>query len=294
VVVEYWYAAPYMDRVTGTPAVLFAFDLDYDVRRGGDVSGRERWRGDRFGELETAHEQAAIRRAPVSWFLTERDREGAVRELGLRPERTAILPYGLDLDGDLASRRPEDPPEDPDRVVLFGSFAADFNRDAVEFTLESIWPEIRTRRPGTRLVVAGGGLPDALKARCGKAGVEVMGEVWRAREALLGAAVVLVPLRFAGGLRIRLLEALALERAVVGTALGVLGMGPERDRDVLAAESGEDLATAVVRALEDPGLRSALGKAGRSWVSSHHDMATAASRQRDLVRLAVAAYSPAV
>ncbi len=113
-----------------------------------------------------------------------------------------------------------------------------------------------------------------------------MGEVEDVRALLLSAAVVLVPLRYGGGLRIRLLESLALERAVVGSPVGVLGMGPEAGREVLAEDDAERLAAAVVRALSDPGLRGALGAAGRRWVAAHHGSTAAASAQRELVRRA--------
>ncbi len=285
VVAEYWYAARYLDRVPHLPRVLFAHDIEYRVRERAEAAGAARAADRNWGDLEEGREKRALAAAPYLWFLTPADRETAVRDLGLAPGRASVVPYGLDLDGPLAPRGAGDPPECPDRVVLFGSFAADFNRDALRFTLDEIWPAVRARRPAAELWVAGGELPPGLAAEARAAGAMVRGEVEDVRALLLSAAVVLVPLRFGGGLRIRLLESLALERAVVGTPVGVLGMGPRADHEVLAGETPVELAEHTVRALADRDLRESLGRRGREWVERHHAPAAAAAEQREIVKI---------
>lgn len=283
VVVEYWYSFPYLERIRGVPAVLFAHDIEYLARERAGVFSAEGSRGSAWSALEAARERRALAGAPAVWFLTEGDRAEAIRNAGVSADRSAVIPYGLDLDVALAARRAGDPPEVAERVLFFGSFAADFNRDALEYTLADLWPRIVRGRPGASLLVAGGGLPPGLARRAREAGAEILGEVADVRALLLAAAVVLVPLRYGGGLRIRLLESLALERAVVGSPVGVLGMGPEAGREVLAGDDSESLAGAVVCALSDPDLRRALGAAGRRWVAAHHGWTAAASAQRELV-----------
>ena len=288
VVAEYWYGAPYLRAAGPGPKALFAHDIEY-LARGRTADGglhveRSR-RGGRVA-MEREREQRALREAPAVWFLTPADRDAAVATAGVAVERTEIVPYGLDLAGELARPGRDEPAEDGETVLLFGSYAADFNRDALEHTLDAVWPEILSRRPSARLLVAGGGLPDRLRERALRAGAEVRGEVQSVRRLLLSASVVLVPLRYGGGLRIRLLESLALERAVVGTPVGVLGMGPERDREVLAADTPAGLAGEVARALDDPALRRHLGEAGRRWVQERHDAAAAARAHLEIVERA--------
>ncbi len=282
VVVEYWYSAPYLARVPHLPRVLFAHDIEYAARRRAAAFTQDGSRGAQWADLEETREKAALAGAPFTWFLTEADRNEALTVEGVKPGLTGIVPYGLDLDGELAPAGPGDPPEQPERVLLFGSFAADFNRDALDFTLSEVWPEIQRRRPSARLAVAGGGLPPGAARRARERGAEVLGEVADVRSVLLTAAVVLVPLRYGGGLRIRLLESLALARAVVGTPIGVLGLGPGAGEEVLAAEDPAELAGLVVRALGDPALRRELGERGRKWVVRHHDPKAAARSQREL------------
>jgi glycosyltransferase involved in cell wall biosynthesis len=288
-VAEYWYSAPYLDAVPGVPGVLFAHDLEF-LARAGAGEAADATRGGLAGRHDAAAERAALAAAPRTWFLTEGDRAGAVAEAGVDPARSAVLPYGLALDGELAPRREGDPGEERDSVLLFGSFAADFNRDALAFLLDDILPALRALKPEVRVTVAGGGLAEGARRRAEAAGVRVAGEVSSVRSALLRSAVVLVPLRFGGGLRIRLLEALALERAVVGTPVGVLGMGPRDGREVLAGETAAELAGQVARLLEDPVLRRGLGRAGRVWVEERHGLAAA---RREQARLVIEAAEPA-
>ena len=203
VVVEYWYASAYIDRAPGVPAVLFAHDIEYLARERAGAFEAEGSRGTAWAALEAQRERRALAAAPRIWFLTEGDRAAAVRGAGVPAERSAVLPHGLDLDEGLAARREGDPPEVADRVVFFGSFTADFNRDALEHTLAEIWPRVRRLRPEASLLVAGGGLPRELERRARAAGALVQGEVADVRALLLTASVVLVPLRYGGGLRIR-------------------------------------------------------------------------------------------
>ncbi len=282
VVCEYWMTRAYLDRVGDRPAVLFAHDIEFQARQRAARFAQESGRGGRWSALEAARERDALIAAPASWYLTEADRETAIG-LGVSPATTGILRHGLDLSGELRGRGADDPQEDSRRILLFGSFAADFNRDALAFTLDAVWPRVRSLAPEARLAVAGMGLPHALAERARHAGAEVLGEVRDVRSTLLTAAVVLIPLRFGGGLRIRLLESLALERAVVGTRIGVLGMGPRDGVEVVAADEPDALADSVVALLADPGRRAALGKAGRRWVSDHHDASAAAASQLELV-----------
>lgn len=284
-VAEYWYSMPYLDGLAGVTKVMFAHDIDYQVQERAGYLPRDTGRGARWAAAETRLERDALSRSQNTWFLTRGDM--TVAELGGNGG-AAVMPYGLDLSGELSPRREHDPAENPMDVLLFGSFHADFNRDALDFTLEEVWPEIKKLQPQARLRVAGDGLSEALMSRCKKAGVTLQGRVDNVREAYLTAAVILIPLRFGGGLRIRLLEALALECAVVGTTVGVLGMGPESESELLAADSSRALAGQVVRLLEDPALRRRLGKAGRRCVKSAHDLQIAAEEQRRLVRELVA------
>jgi glycosyltransferase involved in cell wall biosynthesis len=84
------------------------------------------------------------------------------------------------------------------------------------------------------------------------------------------AAVALAPLRIARGIQNKVLEALAMGKAVVASSQALVGLQVEPGVHALAASSPCEWAEAVVRLLSDESLRRRLGVAGRSYVEEHH------------------------
>jgi glycosyltransferase involved in cell wall biosynthesis len=101
-------------------------------------------------------------------------------------------------------------------------------------------------------------------------GVAVTGAVPDIRPELARAAVVVVPLRFASGMRNKILEAWGMEKCVVSTTIGAEGLEYRDGADILVADGAAALAERVVAALGDPALRAAVGRAGREIVTGRH------------------------
>jgi glycosyltransferase involved in cell wall biosynthesis len=267
---EYWYTYPAFARVPARHRVLLAHDADFAIA--------ERRPGAPFAAVESRREAEACRAVEEVWTLTPGDREALAAHAGLPRERFRIVPFGVDTDAlDLPAGAPDG------TVLFFGAYQADFNVDALEWLLDEIWPALQRRRPGTRLEVAGGGLPEALARRVRHAGGTVSGRVEDLAGLYRRAGVVLIPLRFGGGLRIRLLEALAARRAVVATPVGIGGLDGSSGREWLLADSADGLAEEAARVLDDPALGARLGEAGRMLVVSRHSAASAARGIRELV-----------
>jgi glycosyltransferase involved in cell wall biosynthesis len=96
------------------------------------------------------------------------------------------------------------------------------------------------------------------------------------------AAVVIAPLRTGGGMRVKLLQALARGKAVVTTPLGAEGLAP--DPPIVLANSAPQLAEAAAALLAEPDLRHALGARARRFVSEHHTWTDFAGRHAAIYR----------
>ena len=96
-------------------------------------------------------------------------------------------------------------------------------------------------------------------------GVQVTGFVPDVTPWFKSAAVLVVPIRFGGGTRIKILEALRHRRAVVATPAGAAGLDPESGKHLIVAENDADFAAQVVALLRDPERRTALGATGEAW-----------------------------
>jgi glycosyltransferase involved in cell wall biosynthesis len=108
-------------------------------------------------------------------------------------------------------------------------------------------------------------MDEALRLRLAHVeGVDVLGLVADLPGVLAAARVVIVPIWEGGGTRLKVLEALAAGRAVVGTSLGISGVGFEDGRHGLVGELPSQLAGALAVLLADPGRAAAMGAEGRA------------------------------
>jgi glycosyltransferase involved in cell wall biosynthesis len=155
------------------------------------------------------------------------------------------------------------------------------NVDAVTFLLDDVVPEVRRCCPDAVLTIVGDG-EDADLERFRRPGVVVTGRVPDVRPYLAGAAVTVVPVRIGGGTRLKVVEALAMRKAVVSTTLGCEGLAVRSGEHVALADDAESFAAAITRLLGDPQERSRLGLAGRSLVVERYSWAHACKRLEEL------------
>ena len=177
---------------------------------------------------------------------------------------TELVPNGVDLD----YFRPIPKSTSSHTLLYFGHFGYPPNSDAIRYFCADILPLIRKAIPDVQVLVAGRRPPQELSSI---EGVQVLGFVPDIRTSLAQAAVVIVPLRVGGGSRIKILEALAMEKAVVSTTLGAEGLEVTHEEHVMLADRPADFADSVIRLLENPQLRTHLGQNGRALVEQHHD-----------------------
>ena len=116
-------------------------------------------------------------------------------------------------------------------MLFVGSLEYWPNQDAVTYFVDEVLPSIRSRHPGVRFTMVGARPGEAVRRLHNGADVVVAGSVPDLEPYYRRAALVVVPMRLGGGTRIKVLEALIHEKALVTTSIGVEGLGaPERRR----------------------------------------------------------------
>ena len=173
-------------------------------------------------------------------------------------ERVTVVPNGVDTAG-FAPR----PGTEPGNVLFIGSLDWRPNQDGLVWFLDEIWPTVKKLEPEARFVVVGRNPPDWLVARCGD--VELHASVPEVQPFLAKAAVCVVPLRIGGGSRLKIPEALAMEKAVVSTSVGAEGL--DLDGTVALRDEPGAFAEAVAAAARAPGPN----RAGRELVQKRYD-----------------------
>jgi glycosyltransferase involved in cell wall biosynthesis len=137
--------------------------------------------------------------------------------------------------------------------------------DAALWFVREVLPLIRAQQPAAHLLLVGRSPSPAVRALHDGAAVRVLPDVPDVRPFIAGAAAYVVPMRIGGGVRLKLLEALAMQAAVVSTRMGAEGLPDLRgDEHLLLADTPRAFAAAVLRLLDDAALRQRLGAAGRA------------------------------
>lgn len=160
--------------------------------------------------------------------------------------------------------------EETGRVVFLGGFRHPPNVDAARWLAREIMPALRMRAPGVRLALVGADPPRSVRALACE-DVEVTGRVPSIAPVLAAASVVLAPVRSGGGMRVKVLQAMAAGKAVVTTPLGAAGLAPfGGDPPLVVAADAGSIAAATASLLADAAARSALGRRARAFVEAHH------------------------
>lgn len=245
---------------SGPPVVLRAENVESDLWS--SLAREERlaplrvWLGRQASALAAA-EGRAVARCRLTAALTEFDAE-RLRTLGrtsaLSSALTAARSPGRTLDSRVEvvpaavdGELPAGPPLDGEpAVVLFGSAGWKPNVEGARHFVEEAWPAVRRRSPGAVLHVFG----EALSAPNASSGVRCHPAPEESRRALARGSVLVVPLRVASGVRMKILEAWARGVAVVASPTAARGLEMDPGRELLVADGPDAWAAAVAEAAE--------------------------------------------
>lgn len=192
------------------------------------------------------------------------------------------IPTGVDLEFFHFSPPPPVGPDTPPTVVFTGSMDWAANIDGIEFFLSKVWPLVVASRPEARFQIVGRNPPPALLARAqGLKNVEFTGFVDDVRTYVHAAHAFIIPLLVGGGTRIKAFEAMAMGCPVVSTAIGIEGLGADKDQHYLERDDPAEMAGALLELMRDEPLRNTLARQARSLVEARfgHEKAARAFEQ---------------
>jgi GT2 family glycosyltransferase/glycosyltransferase involved in cell wall biosynthesis len=274
---EFTQMAQYARDCAPAKTILVEHDVTIDLYRqlAANASGGERWELEHQLPRWEAFEREAWRRVDAVVTMSERDRAG----IG---DKALVIENGVDLE----FFRSRGGAAQPGRLLFIGSFAHLPNLLALDFFLEEIWPSL----PGAHLHIIGGRDPEyflnfyrhRLRGPLHREGVEVEGFVSDVRPAYERAEIVIAPLVASAGTNIKILEAMAMGRAIVSTPAGIHGLDVRPGTDLVLAQSASEFAAAVQRLRADPAARETLARAARDRVVERYGWQTMASRQAEL------------
>jgi polysaccharide biosynthesis protein PslH len=261
----------------GVRVILDEHNIDYEVferMRDGERSlarrAFNRWEYERVRRFE----QKAWTR--VDGCLVTSEREEPIVQAFAPNTPTAVVPNGVDLDYFAPGGAIE-----PRTLVFNGLLGYRPNFDAALHLVDDIWPSVLDHHPDAQLTIVGRA-GEAERRRLSRPGVNVTGEVPDIRPYMRSAAVIAVPVRMGGGTRLKVVEGLAMGKAMVSTTLGCEGVGVRDHEHLLIADGAAEFTSGVIRLFADAELRDRLGAAGRRLIESQYSWDLAGERMEAL------------
>ncbi|HAL61073.1 MAG TPA: glycosyl transferase family 1 [Chloroflexi bacterium] len=207
-----------------------------------------------WGKLRR-YEAWACRRADQVVAVSETDKEALCRLVPGLP--VSVVPNGVDTQ----YYQPTEGETDGS-LVFTGKMDFRPNVDGVLWFFERVWPLVKGRLPQARLLVVGRNPSPRLSPLLQDPQVRVTGFVPDVRPYIAQANIYLVPLRMGGGTRLKVLEAMAMGKAIVSTSLGCEGI-KTTGQELVIADNESDFAQRVIDLWGDEKRRKGLGVAAR-------------------------------
>ncbi len=254
-------------RVTGIPKILFQHNVEATIslrhmKRSKDPFFKIFW-WLQFKKM-FYHEKRESAKFDAVIAVSEMDKQRMEEWYGLT--NVHVIPTGVDTD--FYAPRPDIPVKK--QIVFVGAMDWLPNHDAMLFFLQEIFPLIRQEEPDVKFMIVGRNPSPKLKKLVDNyANVEMTGWVEDTRPYVHESAVFIVPIRIGGGTRMKIFEAMSMEKAIVSTRIGAEGLPLEDRTHLYLEDEPEAFARAVLTLLRDQKEREKIGKRARDYVYEH-------------------------
>ncbi|WP_243361534.1 glycosyltransferase family 4 protein [Fundidesulfovibrio terrae] len=188
-----------------------------------------------------------------------------LESMGVRT-KVEVIPNGVWCD----AYQPSPAGRDAQEAVFIGRMDYHANISGARFLVREVLPRLLEVLPGLHLSLVGKNPVPAVRALEGP-NVSVFADVPDVAPFLARASLAVVPLLVGGGTRLKILEAMACNKAVVSTRVGAEGIAAAEGTQIVLADSAEDFAQAMVRLLSDGDARRRIGDAARRFVAENYD-----------------------
>lgn len=166
---------------------------------------------------------------------------------------------------------PSDEPPEPNTMVFAAGLRWYPNVSGIRFFARDVWPVLKQQCPGIRLYLVGRTpVESVVRFATSDSDVTLISDPEDVRPWVWKASLFVCPIVDGGGTRLKILDALAMGKAVVSTAIGCEGLDLRNDESILVADTPSEFVRQTLRALQDASLRARLGTCGRALVERRY------------------------
>ena len=200
------------------------------------------------------------------------------------PDRQAILHFGCETCLDVFPVA-----VDMDRYVvdlkktsfptLFHLGAMDYrpNKEGLEWFIEEIWPDIEKLNSELRFYIAGKSMQQHFYDYDSD-NLVVEGEIFDAVEFMNSKAIMIVPLLSGSGMRVKIIEGMAMKKCVIATTYAAEGLNCENGKDILIANTPDEFYRCILQCVTHPNRWREIGENARKTAERDHNLITVSKR----------------
>lgn len=230
-----------------------------------------------------AFERRALQAADVSLCVSPQD-QAVLQQLEPRAKVHTVY-NGIDVKAYSTPATADiDAPRKPPTIVFTGKMDFRPNIEAMLWFQREVWPYVKQAHATAKWLIVGQKPSPRLDVLRLDPDIVLTGQVDDVRPYIEQADVYIAPLLAGGGTRFKLLEAMAMRRAIVSTTLGCEGFDVTSGREMIIADTGSDFSSAIIELLRSELHRREMGEQARGFVAAQYDWSTIVPKLEDVYR----------
>lgn len=275
------YVVPYLETVkehSKAKLIYRAHNIAFDVWE--RLALRERFTPRRIyleflSRRLKVYETEQINRFHQVFAISEPDRHSILR-MGCQT-RLDVFPVAIDFEKyNIDSAKTSFP-------TLFHLGAMDWrpNKEGLEWFLDEIWPDIETLNRELRFYIAGKNMQKQF-FDYDSDNLIVEGEVFDAVEFMNSKAIMIVPLLSASGMRVKIIEGMAMQKCIIATSMAAEGINYKNGKDILIANTSDEFYRAILQCITQPNKWQEIGANARKTAERDHEVNSSAKRMLNI------------
>jgi glycosyltransferase involved in cell wall biosynthesis len=280
------FVVPYLDLVkenSKAKLIYRAHNIEFDVWE--RLAAREQFTPRRkylefLSRRLKVYETEQINRFHQVFAISDPDRQNILR-LGCQT-RLDVFPVAIDFEKYQVDVKKTSFP------TLFHLGAMDWrpNKEGLEWFLDEIWPDIGKLSSELRFYIAGKNMQKQF-FDYDSDNLIVEGEVFDAVEFMNSKAIMIVPLLSGSGMRVKIIEGMAMQKCIIATTMAAEGIKCEHGKDILIADTPDEFYRSILQCITQPNRWREIGKHARKTVERDHDINGNATRMLEIYEVLV-------
>jgi polysaccharide biosynthesis protein PslH len=144
------------------------------------------------------------------------------------------------------------------------------NLEGADWFIDKVLPMLQVKMPFISVSIAGREIPDRMM-HLQKPNLHILGEVDNARDFLLNHTALIAPLFSGSGIRVKIIEAMALGIPVISTTIGAEGINCIHGKDILIANTPEEFMDCIMKLFSNPGLCRIIAQNANQLIANEHN-----------------------